>query len=99
MATTIISTESARPSLVQNLEDIYAKLHAGGAFDAKDLISNGKHNESVTSLQSRTHTPKGFKTKMLEGQSEYFMVRDDKVTTRMLESVNGPHSRQKYWNM
>ena len=99
MATTTISTESARPSLVQNLEDIYAKLHAGGAYDAKDLTTDGEHNEAVTSLQSRTQTPKGFKTKMLEGQTEFKMVTDNKITTRMLESVNGAHSRQKYWKM
>jgi len=101
MATTTIATESARPSLSQNIEALYATLHVGGAFDVKtDTGQNDNRNERVTSLQSRTHTPKGFKIKMLEQQTELFMGQDSKVvTTRMRTSVYGDHSSRKYWPM
>jgi hypothetical protein len=98
MATTDIKTESARPSLSQNLETLYAAAHAGGAFDAKkDVVVNGSHNGMVSSHQSRTHTVKGFKTKMAEGQSELHMVNNVKtVTTTLRKSVYGAHSNKRY---
>ena len=100
MATTKIATESARPSLAQNIEELYNSLHVGGAYDAKDdIVTDGARNQLVDGLQERTHTVKGFKTKMLEGQSEMKMVNDGVTTTRMLESVYGPHSTKKYWSM
>lgn len=96
--TTQIATESKRPSLSQNIEALYATMHAGGAFDAKaDIVSNGSRNERVTSFQSRQNTPKGFKTKMMEQQTELFMGRDSQVvTTRMRTSIYGDHSSVRY---
>jgi hypothetical protein len=98
MATTLIKTESARPSLSQTIEALYATMHAGGAYDAKrDLVLDGKHNEMFVSAQDRTHTAKGFKTKMAEQQTEFFMGLDSKVvTTRMRTSVYGNHSTKRY---
>lgn len=98
MPTLQIATESKRPSLTQNIEAVYANFHAGGAFDAKDdLVTDGTRNERVTSPQSRKNTPKGFKTKMREQQTEFFMGSDSKVvTTTMRTSVYGDHSTQKY---
>lgn len=101
MPTTNIATESKRPSLSQNIEALYATMHIGGAYDAKkDLVVNGNHNERVTSFQSIRNTPKGFKTKMAEQQTELYMGRDSKVvTTSMRTSIYGDHSSQKYWKM
>lgn len=99
MATTQISTESARPSLKQTIEDLYNKMHAGGAYDVKkDLVTDGTRNKQVTSLQSVKQTPKGFKTKMSEQQTELYMGMDSqKVTTSMRTSVYGEHSNKRYW--
>jgi hypothetical protein len=96
--TTQIATENKRPSLSQNIESLYATMHAGGAFDAKsDLVLDGTRNQRVTSLQEIKHTPKGFKTKMLEQQSELYMAQDQKVvTTRMRTSIYGDHSSVRY---
>ena len=100
MATTTIATESARPSLAQNIEELYNSHRVGGAYDAKaDVITDGSRIERVNGIQEQTHTVKGFKTKMAEGQSEMKMVNDGTITTRMLTSVYGPHSTRKYWNM
>jgi hypothetical protein len=98
MPTLQIATESKRPSLTQTIEALYASFHAGGAFDAKeDLVTDGTRNERVTSLQSRHNTPKGFKTKMREQQTEMFMGMDPAtVTTRMRTSVYGNHSSVRY---
>lgn len=99
MATTTIKTEDARPSLSQNIEDLYAQIHAGGAFDAKkDLVTDGTHNERVDGILEKTHTIKGFKTKMKEGQSEMIMVNSNGniITTRMKTSVYGDHSTRRY---
>jgi len=42
---TDIKTESARPSLKQNIVDLYNSLHIGGAYDAKkQIITNGTHD-------------------------------------------------------
>ena len=101
MPTTQIATESARPSLNQNIEALYSSMHAGGAYDAKDqLITNGTHNELVDGFQEKTHTVKGFKTKMPEQQTEFLMGKNNTVvTTRMRTSVYGDLSTQKYWKM
>jgi guanyl-specific ribonuclease Sa len=100
MATTIIGTEGARPSLKQNLETLYDNLHAGGAFNVKtNLVTDGSRNGMISGIQEVKHTEKGFKTKMLEGQSELRMVTSGKKTTNMLTSVYGDHSNVKYWNM
>lgn len=98
MPTTDIKTESARPSLSQDIESLYSTAHAGGAFDAKkDVIINGTRNGMVTSLQERTHTIKGFKTKMAEGQSELIMVQNpNSVTTKLRTSIYGAHSNKRY---
>lgn len=100
MPTTKISTESDRPSLTQNIEALYNSLHVGGAYDAKtDTGKSDVRNERVTCLQSLTHTPKGFKIKMREQETELYMGMDGKtVTTSMKTSINGGHSTQKYWN-
>ena len=100
MATTKIATESARPSLAQNIENLYNTVRAGGAFNAqKDIVFEG-HNERVNGIQERTHTIKGFKTKMAEQMTEMKMAKDSNVvTTRMRTSIYGDHSNQKYWNM
>ena len=100
MPTTTIGTEDARASLTQRLENLYETVHAGGAYNAKeDIVSDGSRNEMVNGVKERTHTTKGFKTKMREGQSEMKMVNDGTITTAMLTSINGPHSTKKYWNM
>ncbi len=98
MPTLQIATENKRPSLTQTIEAIYATFHAGGAFDAKaDLVTDGTRNERVTSANSRHNTPKGFKTKMREQQTELFMGIDSKtVTTRMRTSIYGDHSSVRY---
>jgi len=98
MPTLQIATENKRPSLTQNIEALYATFHAGGAFDAKaDIVSDGTRNERVTSLNSRHNTPKGFKTKMREQQTELFMAMDSKtVTTSLRTSIYGDHSSKKY---
>lgn len=100
MPTLQIATESKRPSLTQTIEAIYATFHSGGAFDSKaDLVTDGTRNERVTSFQSRHNTPKGFKTKMREQQTELFMGMDpNRVTTTMRTSVYGDHSSRKYQN-
>ncbi len=98
MPTTQIATENARPSLKQDIETLYANQHTGGAYDTKkELVTNGKHNEIVIGIQSQKHTPKGFKTKMAEQQTELFMAQDNTVvTTRMKTSIYGNHSTVKY---
>lgn len=63
-----IRTEGARQSLSQTMTDLYAKLPAGGAFDAKTIETSGGR-ESLSkggnsSFQSAQWTPAGFKTRM-----------------------------------
>jgi len=96
--TTQIATESARPTLSQKLEELYAALHAGGAYDAKAGIVTSGHNQMIDNFgtfESKV-TTKGFKTKMQEQMSEYIMVTQGKETTRMLTSVYGHHSTERY---
>lgn len=63
-----IKTEDARQSLGQTMVDLYYKLPVGGAFDAKDIETTGKHASlskgGNSSLQSAQWTPAGFKTRM-----------------------------------
>jgi hypothetical protein len=95
--TTQIATESKRATLTQTIQDLYNSLHVGGAYDAKkDVVTTGVHNEITDGLQERTHTIAGFKTKMLEQASEFIMVTQGKETTRMLTSVYGHHSTERY---
>lgn len=98
MPTLQIKTEGARPSLTQNILDLYASFHTGGAYDSKtDTGQDDVRNERVTSLQERTHTPKGFKIKMREQATEMLMAMDPRVvTTRMRTSIYGDHSSTKY---
>lgn len=63
-----IKTEDARQSLSQTMEDLYNKLPAGGAFDAKTIETTGQR-ESLSkgggsSFQSAQWTPAGFKTRI-----------------------------------
>lgn len=59
-----------RPSLTKTLEQRYAEQHAGGAFDAKVITTNGKHSPIENSTLSALHTTRGFKTLMGEQQTE-----------------------------
>jgi hypothetical protein len=59
-----------RPSLTKTLEQRYADQDVGGAFDAKAITTNGKHSPIENSTLSALHTVGGFKTKMLEQQTE-----------------------------
>lgn len=97
MATTLLATESKRPSLTQNIEDLYASLRAGGAFDVKKQLNIKGHSPLQNSIQSSKHTKTGFKLGMSE--TEFNMVKTGKDTTMMKSSIYGHHSTKKYWNM
>jgi len=64
-----IKTEAARQSLTQGIENIYDKVPAGGAFDAKTIETQGgmaslvKDGKTQDYLETVYTTP-GFKTKM-----------------------------------
>ena len=57
-----------RPSLQTDLASRYANQKVGGAFDAKDIETEGGHSSlskaGNSSIQSGIWTPSGFKTKM-----------------------------------
>jgi hypothetical protein len=64
-----IKTGDARQSLSQGMEDLYDKLPAGEAFDAKNIVTNG--GQSSLTLDGKTqdyletvYTTPGFKTRM-----------------------------------
>lgn len=64
-----IGTGDARQSLNQGMEDLYNKLPAGEAFDAKNIVTNG--GQSSLTLDGKTqdyletvYTTPGFKTRM-----------------------------------
>ena len=61
-----------RPSLTTNLEQKYKTEHVGGSFDAKSITTDGKHSPILGSIQSARYTKAGFKTKMLDGQTELY---------------------------
>ena len=98
--TTKIATESARPSLVQNIVELYNALHVGGVYDSKgQLVTDGTHNELLDMFGSgeSAQTTKGFKTKMQEQMTEMKMGKDSTVvTTRMRTSIYGDHSNRRY---
>lgn len=61
-----------RPSLEKNLETRYATQPVGGAYNAKDIVTQGGN---VVSLGGSTYdtnytVTKGFKTKMAAGVTE-----------------------------
>ena len=61
-------TSIERDSLETTLEGRYKTQRVGGAFDAKDIETSGKHSSlskaGNSSYQSSEWTPSGFKTKM-----------------------------------
>lgn len=64
-----IGTGEARQSLSQGMEDLYNKLPAGEAFDAKNIVTNG--GQSSLTIDGKTqdyletvYTTPGFKTRM-----------------------------------
>ena len=59
-----------RPSLTKTLEQRYADQHAGGAYDAKTIITSGQHSPIENSTLSALHTRAGFKTLMGEQETE-----------------------------
>jgi hypothetical protein len=69
-----IKTEEGRQSLTQTMEDIYGKVPAGGAFDAKTINTTGGHeslSKAGSSFQSAQWTPAGFKVRMNLLLTEY----------------------------
>ena len=77
MATTTISTESARPSLVQTLENVYATLHSGGAYDAKkDVLAETQKSKRVMQELS-----------MFTGLSEAELKKDREEKKLILETM------------
>ena len=97
MATTQIATESKRPSIKQDLKNLYDALRVGGAFNDKDIINNGNRNLMVKSYSQGQNAVQGFKTKMLETQTEFQMATTPgKITTRYYSSVYGQLSTVKY---
>lgn len=69
-----IGTEDARKSLDQSMVDLYAKVPAGGAFNAKDITVDGSRaslqKAGNTSYQSAQFTPPGYKT-LMQRLTEY----------------------------
>src|SRR3954463_1426987 len=64
-----IKTGDARQSLSQGMEDLYNKLPAGEAFDAKLIVTNG--SQASLTIDGKTqdyletvYTTPGFKTRM-----------------------------------
>jgi hypothetical protein len=79
---TDLNTEASRNSLKQGMvgeidrpgfASIYDNLKAGGAFDAKSIVTKaGEHATLVNSLlHSKTWTPQGFIVKQQPLQTEY----------------------------
>jgi hypothetical protein len=60
-----------RPSLTKTLEQRYAEQKVGGAYNAKDITIGGKHSPIENSTLSGLHTVPGFKTSMMEQQTEF----------------------------
>jgi hypothetical protein len=88
-----IQTESSRQSLNQTLEDVYAKIPAGGAFDAKTIETSGKRESlskgGASSFQSAQWTPAGFKTRMGLLMTEFKGLALDFIRTK-------GHSTRRY---
>lgn len=70
-----IKTEDSRQSLNQTMEDLYAKLPAGGAFNAKTIETTGQRESldkaGPSSFQSAKWTPAGFKTRISTLMTEF----------------------------
>ena len=68
-----MSTDT-RPSLQTTLEGRYASQQAGGAFNAKEITTEGRaslEKDGKASIQSTQWTPKGFKTRMMSLLTEF----------------------------
>ena len=65
---TDIGTEDGRKSLGQSMTDLYDKVPAGGAFNAKEITTDGQHSSLQKTgnfnYQSAQYTPAGYKTLM-----------------------------------
>ena len=99
MPTLQISTESKRPSLKQNIMDLYASFHVGGAYDDKaDVITNGTYDDIITSAAGKKHAvDPGFKTLMAEQATQMKMGLDASVvTTTYRTSIYGSLDTTKY---
>lgn len=61
-----------RPSLNKNLEERYATQQVGGAYDAKNIITQGGNSVSLggSTFDSNYTVTKGFKTRMNTGVTE-----------------------------
>lgn len=63
-----IGTEEGRKSLNQSMVELYAKVPAGGAFNAKDITTDGTRaslqKAGNINFQSGQYTPAGYKTLM-----------------------------------
>jgi hypothetical protein len=72
-----------RPSLDKNLETRYATQQVGGAYDAKNIITQGGNTVSLggSTFDTNYTVTKGFKTKMTTGVTE-------------LKDANGSRSKQ-----
>jgi hypothetical protein len=63
-----------RPSLQKTLEERYKSQQAGGAFNAKEITTEGHaslEKDGKASIQSAKWTPKGFKTRMMSLLTEF----------------------------
>jgi hypothetical protein len=90
-----IKTEAARQSLTQGMEDVYNKLPAGEAFDAKKIITDG--GQVSLTLDGKTqdyletvYTTPGFTTKMQSLMTQF--------NTKALNFATGfwKHNNTKY---
>ena len=62
-----MATPTERPSLTKTLEQRYEEQKSGGAFDAKNITTDGHASldkAGNSSFQSAQYTPSGFKTRM-----------------------------------
>ena len=90
-----------RESLTTDLESRYAKQKAGGAFNAKSIVTD---NDSVAPATSPSHQGRqftidsgGFRVKMPVGLSSFADVPDRiNSTSKQLSSMVKGHSNKKY---
>ena len=61
-----------RPSLNKNLESRYETQPVGGAYDAKNIVTQGSNTVSLggSTYDTNYTVTKGFKTKMATGVTE-----------------------------
>jgi hypothetical protein len=62
--------ENKRPSITKTLLQRYEEQRVGGAYDAKAIVTNGQYSPIEDSTLSALHTKPGFKTRMLDQQTE-----------------------------